>query len=259
MNEKLREKFRNKETAFGLWVTSESSAVTEVAGMLGIDWICIDLEHGYLDYKSISNHLTAARGTDLTVLIRPPSHNIEPIKRVLDLGAHGIVLPLVENAEEVRAAYDHFYYPPIGRRGIGGERSVKWGLGLEDYVRSANDELLLVPMIETQEAYKNLDEILDVSGIESVFLGPGDMSASMGYVGEWEGPGVAEINLDILSRATDKKIAAGIVARSTDEAIQRKDQGFSMVSLGSDIGLMIRQIKEMSEALGHETVGHRWF
>ena len=259
MNEKIREKFRNKETAFGLWVTSESSAVTEVAGMLGLDWICIDLEHGYIDYKAISGHLTAARGTDLTVLVRPPSHDVEPMKRALELGAHGIILPLVDTADEIQAAYDNFYYPPLGRRGIGGERSVKWGLGLEEYVRSANDELLFIPMIETKDSYANLDSILDVTGIEAVFLGPGDMSASMGYVGEWEGPGVAEINLDILSRAGEKQIAAGIVARNTDEAIQRRDQGFSMVSLGSDMGLMIRQIKDMAGALGKETVGHRWF
>ena len=259
MNEEIRAKFAKKETAFGLWVTSEASAVTEVAGMLGLDWICIDMEHGYLDYRAIQGHLTAARGTDLTVLVRPPSQELEPIKRALDVGAHGIILPLVDTADEVRAAYDHFYYPPIGRRGIGGERSVKWGLDLQSYVKSANDELLFIPMIETQRAYENLDEILAVDKIETIFLGPGDMSASRGAVGEWEGPGVAEINLDIVRRAAEKGISAGIVARDTPEAVTRAEQGFGMVSLGSDIGLMIRQIKSMAAALGRETVGHRWF
>jgi 2-keto-3-deoxy-L-rhamnonate aldolase RhmA len=259
LNEKLRSKLAKNETAFGLWVTSEASAVTEVAGMLGIDWICIDMEHGYLDYRSIAGHLTAARGTDMTVLVRPPSQDMEPTKRALDLGAHGVILPLVNSAEEVRAAYDHFYYPPVGRRGIGGERSVKWGLDLQAYVGSANDGLLFIPMIETQRAYDNLDEILAVERIEAVFLGPGDMSASRGAVGEWEGPGVAEINLDILHRAANKGVGAGIVARDTSEALQRVDEGFGMVSLGSDIGLMIRQIQSMAQALGRETVGHRWF
>ena len=260
MNEKLREKFAKTETAFGLWVTSESPAITEVAGMLGIDWICIDLEHGYLDYRSIAGHLAAARGTEMTVLVRPPSQELEPIKRALDLRAHGVILPLVNSAHEIHAAYDHFYYPPIGTRGIGGERSVKWGLELETYVRNANADLLLIPMIETQRAYDNLDEILATDRLEAVFLGPGDMSASRGAVGEWEGPGVAEINLDILSRASDKGIRTGIVARSTSDAQQRMSQGFGMVSLGSDIGLMIRQIKSMTEALGREIViDHRWF
>lgn len=259
MNEKLRAKLANKETAYGLWVTSEGSAVTEVASLLGIDWICIDMEHGYLDYKSIQGHLTAARGTDLTVLVRPPSQELEPIKRVLDLGAHGVIVPLIDSADELRAVHDHFYYPPLGRRGIGGERSVKWGLDLPSYVSSANDELMLVPMIETQRAYDNLDDILSVEGVETVFLGPGDMSASRGAVGEWEGPGVAEINLDILRQATERGIASGIVARNTDEAISRTAEGFGMVSLGSDIGLMIRHVKSMATALGRDTTGHRWF
>lgn len=259
MNKALRTKFAQKETAFGLWVTSESPSITEVAGLLGIDWICIDMEHGYLDIRDIQNHLTAARGTDLTVLVRPPSQELEPIKRALDVGAHGIILPLVDSAQEVRAAYEHFYYPPLGRRGIGGERSVKWGLDLKSYVSTANKDLLFIPMIETQRSYENLDEILSVEGIETIFLGPGDMSASRGAVGEWEGPGVSEINQDILRRAADRGIRAGIVARDTADARARVDQGFGMVSLGSDIGLMIRQIKSIAADLGKETVGHRWF
>lgn len=128
MNSRLRQKLKDRETAFVLWVTLEAPAVTEVAALLGVDWVCIDLEHGYIDYKSIANHLTAARGSDLSVFVRPPSQNLESIKRPLDMGAHGIILPLVDSAEEVRQAYEHFYYPPIGNRGLGGERSGKWGL-----------------------------------------------------------------------------------------------------------------------------------
>lgn len=258
MNANLREKLQKGETAFGLWVTSEEPAVTEVAALLGIDWICVDLEHGYINYKAVAGHLTAAKGSGMSVFVRPPSQDLEAIKRSLDMGAHGIILPLVDSADEVRKAYEHFYYPPLGRRGLGGERSGKWGLGLEEYVANANDELMFIPMIETQKSYDNLDEILDEK-VETIFLGPGDMSASRGAVGEWEGPGVAEINLDILRRAKERGVSSGIVARSTDEAIMRREQGFGMISLGSDIGLMIRQIRSMSEALGKTSIGHRWF
>jgi 2-keto-3-deoxy-L-rhamnonate aldolase RhmA len=125
VNENIRSKFAKNEAAYGLWVTSESAAVTEVAAILGIDWLCIDMEHGYLDYRSIAGHLTAARGTGMTVLVRPPSHDLEPMKRALDLGAHGVILPLVNSAAELRAASGHFFYPPLGHRGIGGERCVK--------------------------------------------------------------------------------------------------------------------------------------
>ncbi|WP_342659778.1 2-dehydro-3,6-dideoxy-6-sulfogluconate aldolase [Rhodococcus ruber] len=259
MNEALRATLAANETAYGMWVTSEATAVTEVAAILGLDWICIDMEHGYLDYRDIQGHLTAARGTDLSVFVRPPTQDLEPIKRALDVGAHGLIVPLINNAREVETVRDHIYYPPIGRRGIGGERSVTWGLELESYVKSANDELMFLPMIETQEAYDNLDSILSVGQIEAIFLGPGDMSASRGAVGEWEGPGVAEINLDILQRADARGIHAGLVARSTEDAIARRDQGFRMVSLGSDIGLMIRQIRAMATQLGREPRLHSWF
>lgn len=259
MNEKLREIFASKGTGYGLWVTSESPAVVEVAAELGLDWICIDLEHGYLSLQHVANHLTAARGSDMSILVRPPTHDLEPTKRVIDLGAHGIILPLVETADEVRAAQQNIWYPPKGRRGIGGERNVTWGLALEKYVRSANDELLLIPMIETKLAGENIDEILAVEGTEAIFLGPGDMSASYGYVGEWEGPGVAELNLDILARADAAGIRSGVVARSTDEILQRRDQGFGMVCLGSDTGLMIREVRGIASALGNTPIGHRWF
>lgn len=151
------------------------------------------------------------------------------------------------------------YSPPIGRRGIGGERRVTWGLELETYVKAANNELLLVPMIETQVAYDNLDSVLAVDDLEAIFLGPGDLSASRGAVGEWDGPDVAEINMDILARARQRGIHAGIVAPSTEEALTRRDQGFGTVSLGSDIGLMIRQIRAASAALGIDTLAHSWF
>lgn len=259
MNEKFRQMLDRDETTYGLWVTSEASSVTEIAGALGLDWICVDMEHGYLDYRDIQGHLTAARGTHLTVLVRPPSQELEPIKRALDVGAHGVIVPLVNTAAEARAASQHVYYPPMGRRGIGGERSVTWGLELDDYVRTANKDLLFVPMIETQTGYENLDDIMSVEGVETIFLGPGDLSASRGAVGEWEGPGVAEINLDILERARSRGIHAGIVARGTDEAMMRRDQGFGMVALGSDVGLLIRQIRSMTQALDRDTQHHSWF
>ena len=114
-------------------------------------------------------------------------------------------------------------------------------------------------MIETQTGYENLDDIMAVEGVEAIFLGPGDLSASRGAVGEWEGPGVAEINLDILARARGRGLHAGIVARGTDEAKMRRDQGFGMVALGSDVGLLIRQVRSMTQALDRDTQQHSWF
>jgi 2-keto-3-deoxy-L-rhamnonate aldolase RhmA len=259
MNEKLREKLRTNQTAYGLWVTSESTSIVEIATELDLDWVCIDMEHGYLNYQQVSNLLLAGRGSTISIFVRPPTHDLEPTKRVLDLGAHGIILPLVETADEVKACQQNMFYPPTGKRGIGGERNVSWGLNLQQYVSTANDEVMLLPMIETAEAYNNFAEIIAVPGIEAVFMGPGDMSASYGSVGAWEGPGVAEKILEMTDIANVQGIRTGIVATSTPDAVQRTAQGFGMVCLGSDVGLMIRQIKQMGDTLGKTTKGHRWF
>lgn len=259
MNDGLRKKFQSGETAYGLWVTLESPAITEVAAKLGLDWICIDLEHGPLDYRNVRNHLLAARGSGLSVLVRPPTHELEPTKRVLDLGADGIILPMVETADQVLAVGENMLYPPQGRRGIGGERNVCWGLEMDEYVSGANDAVMLIPMIETRQAAENIDEILAVPGLEAIFLGPGDMSASYGFVGQWEGPGVAELNLNLKRSAAAKGILTGVVGRNVGDVLERRNQGFGMVSIGSDIGLMVRGLQANITALEKDSVPHRWF
>lgn len=259
MNTGIRKKFRSGATAYGLWVTLESPAITEIAAKLGLDWICIDLEHGPLDYHDVAHHLLAAQGTGLSVLVRTPTHELEPIKRVLDLGADGIILPMVESADQILAAISKMLYPPQGLRGIGGERNVLWGLEMDEYLGRANDNVMLIPMIETRRAAENIDEIFALPQLEAIFLGPGDMSASFGFVGQWEGPGVAELNLDLLRSARAKGISVGVVGRNAGDILERRDQGFGMVSIGSDVGLMIRELQANIIALQRHTVDHRWF
>lgn len=249
MNKKLRAKFRAQETAYGLWVTLESPSIVELAVELHLDWICIDLEHGYLSYEHVANHLRAAIGSDLSVLVRVPTHALEPAKRVLDLGAHGIVLPLVRNADEVRMIQQHAFFPPLGVRGLGFERSVRWGFGLDDYVNRANDDIMVIPVIETKDAVEAFDDIIDLDRVETVMLGPGDLSSSYGHIGQWEGPGIAEIVLELVQRATARGVTSGVLARDTDDALARRDQGFGMLGLGSDTSLMVSHISDMSRAL----------
>lgn len=259
MNEKLRAKIRANETAYGLWVTLESPAVIEVAADLGLDWVVIDLEHGYLSYEHVAHHLRAAKGTDLSVIVRVPSHDLEPTKRVLDLGAHGLVIPLVRSAADVERIQQYAYYPPRGERGLGGERNVRWGLGLEDYIRRANDEIMIFPMIEVKEATAAFDDIIALDRIEAVVFGPGDLSSSYGHIGQWEAPGVGEEILELVGRAKAKGVASAVVARDIDDVLARRDQGFEMVALGSDAGMIVRHISDIAKALGHESVDHRWF
>jgi 2-keto-3-deoxy-L-rhamnonate aldolase RhmA len=246
----LRARLQQNETTYGLWVTLESPTVTEIAVALGLDWVCVEMEHGHLDYREAMEHVRAVRGSLTAALVRVPEIDRSAVKRALDLGAHGVLLPLVRGPEDLERGMRFGRYPPRGERGVGGERAVRWGLALQEYVRDANEETLILPIIETREAAETIDAILAVPGLEAIFFGPADLSASHGYLGEWEGPGIAERILAIREAAAARGIAAGVLSRGPEDLLRRRDQGFRMIGLGADTGLLIRSLRE---ALG--TVG----
>ncbi len=240
----LKAKLARGETAFGLWVTLESPSITEIAVMLGLDWVVIDTEHGHLDFREVVEHLRATRGSRTTPIVRVPEVARGAIKRVLDLGAHGVIVPQVENAAEVEQAARFVKYPPRGVRGIGGERATHWGMGLKSQTQIADAETQLIPLIENVAAASALESILDVPGVDAVFFGPADFSASSGYLGDWEGPGVAERLLALKNQAQARGVPCGIMATDLDNAVMRQNQGFRMIGIGSDTGLLIRSAVE---------------
>jgi 2-keto-3-deoxy-L-rhamnonate aldolase RhmA len=144
-------------------------------------------------------------------------------------------------------------------RGVSGDRAVKWGLGSQDYLDCADEETLIIPLIETRGTVEEIDAILETPGLEALYFGPADMSASYGFLGEWEGPGVAARILDVRAKAEAKGIATGIMARSVEDSLQRRDQGFRMVGLGTDMALLIRALRENLAALGHNAPPKLWF
>lgn len=256
---RLRALLKQKATTYGLWVTMESPTLTEIAGALGMDWVCVDMEHGHLDFREVMEHVRAVRGSETTVLVRVPEIQGEKVKRVLDIGAHGVLLPLVRSRADVERGMRLARYPPEGERGVGGERAVKWGLGFQEYLDHANEETLIIPLIETVDAAENIDDVLSVPGIEAIFFGPSDLSTDYGYLGQWEGPGVAQKILDIRNKADAMGIGSGIMTTSVEDGLMRRDQGFAMVGLGSDSGLLIRSINQAFEKLRGHTVTHLWF
>lgn len=259
MENPLRRRLREGKTTYGLWVTLESPSIAEIAVMLGLDWICVDTEHGHLGWREVMEHVRAVRDSGTSVMVRIPEINESAVKRALDIGAHGVLLPLVRNRADLEMGIRFGRYPPAGVRGIGGERAVQWGLGLQEYLQQANDEVMIIPLIETYEAVRDIDGILGVPGLEAIFFGPADLSASLGHRGAWEGPGVAEQILAVRAKAADRRISAGIVSVGVEDGAHRRDQGFSMIGLGSDAGLMIRAVREAQKVLGLETRPHLWF
>src|SRR4051794_19162080 len=169
---RFREKLAAEQAVYGMWVTLESASISEMAVALGLDWVVIDAEHGHLDWKEVLEHLRAAVRSDTVVLVRIAELNPALIKRALDIGADGVVVPWVESAEQLRQAVAYAHYPPAGVRGMGGERATCWGRCLPEHAGEANEHVLVVPIIETVQAGRELPRMLQVDGVELFFFGP---------------------------------------------------------------------------------------
>lgn len=245
----LKTKLAEGRATYGLWVTLESPTITEIATVLGFDWVVIDAEHGHLDYKDVMEHVRVTRHTDTVPLVRIPEVQQGLIKRVLDIGAAGILVPQVYGPEEVEKAVRFAKYPPWGIRGVGGERATLWGMGRKECTARANAETMVIPLVETVEAGKRIEEILDIPGVDAIQFGPADYSSSAGYLGEWEGPGVAEQLLAIKDRIVARGVACGIMGTSVENAKLRQSQGFRLIGVASDTGLLIRGASDFLQRL----------
>lgn len=248
----LRRKLDADTPVFGLWVSLEAPSITEMAVALGVDWVVIDAEHGHLDWKEIVEHLRATVRSDTVALVRIAELNGGLIKRALDLGADGVVVPWIETAEQMRQAVRYARYPREGLRGIGAERATAWGQCLVEHTAEANEHVLVVPILESVGAAANVEAICQVDGAELLFFGPADFSSTAGFRGQWEGPGVAEqiLRMKDVIRAAGKH--CGLLATSNDNLLERQQQGFRMIGLGMDVGLLLRSLRGALAAVGRD-------
>ncbi|MEW6751430.1 MAG: aldolase/citrate lyase family protein [Candidatus Latescibacterota bacterium] len=246
---RFRQRLASDEPVYGLWITLEAASITEMAVALGLDWVVIDAEHGHLDWHDILEHLRAAVRSDTVALVRVAELNIGLVKRALDIGADGIVVPWVESAEQARTAVTYAHYPPAGRRGIGAERATCWAQCLRQHVEEAEENVLVVPIVESVQASRSIGELVEVPGVEVFFFGPSDFSSTAGYPGQWEGPGVAEqilVARDVI-RAAGKH--CGVLATDNDDLQRRAAQGFRMLGLGVDGPLLLRSLHGALQAV----------
>lgn len=248
----LRRKLAAQAPAYGLWVTLESPSITEMAVALGVDWVVIDAEHGHLDWKEIVEHLRATVRSETVALVRVAELNGGLIKRALDLGADGVVIPWIESAAQLKQAVAYARYPLEGLRGIGAERATAWGQSFEAHTAEANDHVLVVPIIESVKAVGQIPQMCQVDGVEMFFFGPADFSSTAGYRGQWEGPGVAEQILRIKDTLRRAGKHCGVIANSHENLLERQQQGFQMLGLGIDSGLLIRSLRAALAVVGRD-------
>ncbi len=232
MNATFRERLRNHEKLLGTMVCLPSPAVAEILVDVGFDWLFVDTEHGPISHNDIVAIVNAARACPCVV--RVPDHSEVAIKSVLDLGVAGIIVPLVNSAEEAARIIALAKYPPQGRRSVGIARAQGYGFHFADYVQRANDETAVILQIEHIEGVKNVDAILAVEGIDAILLGPYDLSASLGKIGQITDPEVVAAIETVKSAVVAKGLSLGLFGVTADALATSFASGYSLLAVGTD-------------------------
>jgi len=174
-----------KKFSIGSWITLNNSSIAEIMADAGFDWLCIDLEHTMIDYNEAQHIITAIQSKGLKAFVRVGENNSRIIKRVLDAGANGIIVPMVNTKKDALNAVNSVKYPPNGKRGVGLSRAQGYGFDFEKYRDKTSKKIKLIVQIEHIEAINNLKEIIETDGIDGTFIGPYDLSGSLGKPGEY--------------------------------------------------------------------------
>ncbi len=229
----FREILRRGKPLVGTVITMPSAAVAEVLAGAGYDWLFIDGEHGPLGIEAIVAILQAAQHR-CPCLVRVPALEEVWIKRMLDAGADGIIAPLVNSAEMARQVVAWAKYPPAGRRSVGGGRAHGYGRTFDHYLRRANDDIAVVVQVEHVEGARRIEAILAVDGIDAVFIGPYDLSGSLGQPGRIEAPEVQQHIRGVRDACLAQGKALGIFTATAEAARAYRDQGFVLLAVGAD-------------------------
>lgn len=235
----------------GIWVCSGSPLVAEICAGSGVDWLLVDMEHSPNGLESVLTQLQAVAAYPVTPVVRVPSGDPVTIKQVLDLGAQNLLVPMVCSAPEAQALVEAVRYPPHGRRGVGSAlaRSARWNR-VEDYLADAVEHVSLFVQIETAEGVENAGAIAAVDGVDGVFVGPSDLSASMGLLGQQAHPDVVAAVRRAFQAVRDAGKPVGVNAFDAQVARSYLDDGAAFLLAGADVALLARGSEALAAAFG---------
>ena len=239
----FKQALRARQTQIGLWMNLADPLAAEICACAGFDWLLIDGEHSPNDLRSTLGALQAVAPYPVHPIVRIPMGHGHvgqaAIKQTLDLGAQTLLVPMVDTAEQAATLVQSMRYPPQGVRGMGGARASRWGHNAR-YAHEANDQVCLLVQAETTTALANLDAIAATDGVDGVFIGPADLSASMGHVGNPGHPEVQAAIADAIARILRAGKAPGILTPDETLAQSYRDQGAVFLAVGLDTNLLVR-------------------
>ncbi len=244
MDHEFTTALRAGDPVAGSWISIGHPQVAEITSLLGFDFAVIDTEHAPNGLETVENLVRAVECGGSTAIVRVPWNDPVRIKRTLDVGAAGLLIPMVETEDEAQAAVEAMRYPPDGIRGMASSRASAYGLRFEEYVETANEELLTILQIETERGVTNAADIAAVEGVDALLIGPADLSASLGSLGNWEDATVTGAIDTVLD---DSDVPVGTLAVTNDDIERWVGQGFDFLIVGVDTNYFARSAREAKE------------
>ncbi len=241
--------------SIGSWITLNHFSIVEIMGDAGFDWLCVDMEHSVTDYYEAQQLIATIQAKGIKAYVRVGENNTRIIKRVLDAGADGIIVPMVNSKEDAIKAIDAVKYPPKGNRGVGLARAQKYGFGFEDYKDNYADDIKLIVQIEHIDAVNNLEDILSLEEIDGTFIGPYDLSGSMGKPGKYGDEDVKEVlnRYEDIVKKYDKLIGFHVIQPDYKLVLDKIEKGYNFIAFSLDTiflgGIVRDQMKELKHKL----------
>jgi len=243
----LKDKLRQGKPVIGTMITTGGVDTAEIISYTGADFIMIDGEHGSMGIETVGIMISLIKNSKVTPLVRVACNEMSVIQIGLNTGTYGIMIPMVNTKEDAMKAVQFCKYPPLGIRGVGPNRAVLFGAGADefaDYHLTANNEILVIVQIEHYAAVENIDDILSVQGIDIAFIGPRDLSMSMGIPGQVNHPDIQKSCLKVVESCEKYNVIPGIVT-STNKLEQHLNMGFKFLQCGTDSSFLYNGVKQI--------------
>ncbi len=236
----LKSRLSKGELTIGSWITLGHPSIAEIMAAAGFDWLVLDMEHSVLELSEVQTLIQVLDGQQCPSIVRLTSNHPDQIKRVMDAGATGVMVPMVKSAEDAKAAVQSVYYPPRGQRGVGLARAQGYGASFQKYRSWLEENAVIVVMIEHVDAVNSIDEILAVDGVDAYIIGPYDLSGSMGRPGDLDHPDVQSAIARVLEAGHHSGKPGGIhvIEPNQDELQRRIAAGFNFLGYGLDIRIL---------------------
>jgi 2-dehydro-3-deoxyglucarate aldolase len=236
----LKSKLANNELTLGSWITIGHPAIIEVLSHAGFDWLTIDIEHTTIDLTMTQNLIASIQSYNMAALVRVSKNEEVVIKRVLDAGANGVIVPMVNTPEDAKKAVDFAKYPPLGKRGVGLNRAQKYGFGFQEYKKWVADNLVVIAQVEHIDGIKNIEAIINTEGIDGVIIGPYDLSGSLGFPGDYNRDDVKEALkfFEATCLKANKCMGFHVIEPDYTKIQEKIEQGYKFLAFSTDFLFM---------------------